>query len=263
MIYSNADNFFNWLFKDLNGKFEVRTLITLLLGILIGIIISASIYGVLLLISLKKAQKEAPVSVMPTTINDEELLEMIKTIKKDFMNLTVTFSPTDKIKVLGTTVLNTVKSIAGKYYPNSKYPLFELNVNEVLVLCHYISNRIDLVFDKKLLKPFKNISISQVLKMLDYYKKIKDNKAVQTIKKTGPVRKVLFTILNYANPVYWIKKIIVSGTISTALTKMCLIVIDIVSDETIKVYSKRIFDVERNIMEEEINKELEEMEEIE
>ena len=263
MIYSNADNFFNWLFKDLNGKFEVRTLITLLLGILIGIIISASIYGVLLLISLKKAQKEAPVSLMPTTINDEELLGMIKTIKKDFMNLTVTFSPTDKIKVLGTTVLNTVKSIAGKYYPNSKYPLFELNVNEVLVLCHYISNRIDLVFDKKLLKPFKNISISQVLNMLDYYKKIKDNKAVQTIKKTGPVRQVLFTILNYANPVYWIKKIIVSGTISTALTKMCLIVIDIVSDETIKVYSKRIFDVERNIMEEEINKELEEMEEIE
>ena len=44
---------------------------------------------------------------------------------------------------------------------------------------------------------------------------------------------------------------------------MCLIVIDIVSDETIKVYSKRIFDEERNIMEEEINKELEEMEEIE
>lgn len=263
MFFTKVDNFFNWLFKDLNGKFEVRTLVTLLLGIVIGIIISASLYGILLLISLKKAEKKNPVSIMPTTISDNELLEMIKNIKKDFVELTVTFSPTDKIKVLGTTVMNTVKSIAGMYYPNSKYPLFELNVNELLILCHYISDRIDTVFDKKVLKPFKNMSISQVLKMLDYYKKVKENKAIKTIKKTGPVRKVLFTILNYANPVYWIRKIIVSGTINTALTKMCLIVIDIVSDETIKVYSKRIFDEERNIMEEEINKELEEMEEIE
>ena len=53
MFFTKVDNFFNWLFKDLNGKFEVRTLVTLLLGIVIGIIISASLYGILLLISLK------------------------------------------------------------------------------------------------------------------------------------------------------------------------------------------------------------------
>lgn len=262
MFYSKVDDFFNWIFKDLNGKFDYRILVTLLIGILLGLIISVSFYGILLLISLKNTEKKNKTTTVESTLTDDELLNLVKQIKQDFINTTSTFTPGEKLTVLGTTVLNTVKSIAGTFYPNSKYPLFELNMEELIMLARYISDRIEVVFDKKMLKHFKNMSISQVLNMLDNYKRVNESKAVKTFKKTGPVRNTVVSILNYANPVYWFKRLVINGTINTALTKMCLIVIDIASSETIKVYSKRVFNQEMEILEEEINNEINEMEEL-
>lgn len=258
MFYTRVDDFFNWLFKDLNGKFDFRTLVILLIGILLGIVITSLTYGIILLSNIKQTKKKSPT----IDVSDEVLLKEVNVIKKEFSDLTLTFTPTDKFKVLGTMIVKTVKKIAGIYYPNSKHPLFELNISELLVLINYISNRIDSIFDKKILRPFKTMSISQVLNILDYYKKLQENKIVKTVKKTGPVRKIVLTILNYANPVYWFKKILLSGTVSIAITKICLIVIDIVADETIKVYSKRLFNEEKNIMYNEIKKELKEMEDL-
>lgn len=262
MFYSKVDDFFNWIFKDLNGKFDYRILVTLLIGILLGVIISISFYGILLLISLKNTEKMHKTNIVESTLTDNELLNLVKQIKQDFIDTTSTFTPSEKLTVLGTTVLNTVKSIAGTFYPNSKYPLFELNTEELIMLARYISDRIEVVFDKKMLKHFKYMSISQVLNMLDNYKRVQENKAVKTIKKTTPFRNTFFSILNYANPVYWFKKLIINGTINSALTKMCLIVIDIASSETIKVYSKRVFNREVDILDEDINKVLNEMEEL-
>ena len=159
--------------------------------------------------------------------------------------------------------MNTIKLIASTYYPESKYPLYELNISELVVLLHYITNRIDEIFDKNILKLFKNMSISNVFKILDIHKKINDNKAVKAVKKVNPALKVIKGIVNYANPLYWIKKLVVGGTINIAVNKMSLLIIDIVSSETIKVYSKRLFNEENNLLEEMINKEIEEMEELE
>lgn len=262
MFYSKVDDFFNWIFKDLNGKFDYRILVTLLIGILLGVIICISVYGILLLISLKSSEKKNKTDIVESTLDDVELVNLVKQIKKDFIDTTSTFTPGEKLTVLGTTVLNTVKSIAGTFYPNSKYPLFELNTEELIMLARYISDRVEVVFDKKILKSFKHMSISQVLNMLDNYKRVNESKAVKTFKKTGPVRNAFFSVLNYANPVYWFKKLVINGTINTALTKMCLIVIDITSSETIKVYSKRVFNNEMDILEDEINQEINEMEEL-
>lgn len=262
MFLSKVDDFFNWIFKDLNGKFDFRILVTLLIGILLGIIITISIYGIVLLISLKKSEKKQKSHIIESNLTEDELEKLVKQIKNEFLDTTSTFTPSEKVKVLGTTLLNTIKTIAASFYPNSKYPLFELNIEELLVLCHYISNRVETIFDKRVLKPFKTMSISQIFKMLDEYKRVQENKAVKGFKKTSSARNIVFTILNYANPVYWFKKLIINGTINSALTKMCLIVIDITSSETIKVYSKRVFNKELELLDEIVEKEINEMEEL-
>ena len=46
-------------------------------------------------------------------------------------------------------------------------------------------------------------------------------------------------------------------TLNTALRKACLIIIDIVGEETNKTYSKAIFDKERSIYQNEIDNEIE------
>lgn len=261
MILSKVDDFFNWLFKDLNGNFDVRSLFLIFIGILIGAVLTASIYGIIVMVSLKKQEKQDPISL--DKINDQVILEEVDKIKKEYKDITATFTPTEKVKVLGRTILNTVKKIAEIYYPNSKYPLYELTLSELVVLTHYIADRIDKMFDKRILKPFKNMSISQVLRILDIYKGIQERKIAKAVKKTGPVRKVLLTILNYANPIYWFKRLIINGTINSAVSKVSMIVIDIVADETNKVYSKNLFNVEKSTMDDAIQLELKEMEDYE
>ena len=71
MILTKVDDFFNWLFRDINNKFNWQALVVLLIGILLGIIISASTYGIILLISLKKQEKRHPSFVQD--IDDEEV----------------------------------------------------------------------------------------------------------------------------------------------------------------------------------------------
>ena len=92
--------------------------------------------------------KKNKTDIVESTLDDVELVNLVKQIKKDFIDTTSTFTPGEKLTVLGTTVLNTVKSIAGTFYPNSKYPLFELNTEELIMLARYISDRVEVVFDK-------------------------------------------------------------------------------------------------------------------
>lgn len=261
MILTKVDDFFNWLFKDLNGNFDVRSIVLIFIGILIGSVLLASIYGIIIMTSLKKQEKKDPISL--SKINDEVIISEVEKIKKEYKDVTSTFTPTEKVKVLGHTILDTIKTIAKIYYPDSKYPLYELTLSELVILTHYIADRIDKMFDKKVLKVFKNMSISQVLKILDIYKNIQDRKLAKAVKKTGPVRKVLLTILNYANPIYWFKRLIINGTINSAVSKVSMIVIDIVADETNKVYSKNLFSVEKEAMNDAIQLELKEMEDYE
>ena len=47
------------------------------------------------------------------------------------------------------------KDIATKFYPESKYPLLELTIDETLMLGHYITDRIDKIFFR--FKVIKNI----------------------------------------------------------------------------------------------------------
>lgn len=259
LFLSKFDDFINSLFKDANGNFDLKIFFALLIGIIIGIVITSSIYGILLLVSLKKQSKKIK---LPDVVNDEEILKSIETIKKDYINLTSGFQASEKMQVLGTTLINTVKTVAAFYYPNSKYPLYELNINELIILTQYISQRVDGIFDKAILKYFKNVSISQIMKLLDLHRGFQNNKVVKTVKKINPVSKVIVSVLNIVNPIYWIRKFIINGTISLALDKMALIVIDITSEETINIYSKRLFNQQNNLLKEDIEKAILDLEEM-
>jgi hypothetical protein len=61
------------------------------------------------------------------------------------------------------------------------------------------------------------------------------------------------TVINYANPVYWIKKVVINTSLTYTLNRVFLLVIDIVSDETNKAYSKSIFNEEHALNEKAIN----------
>lgn len=259
----NIDDFFTDLFKKLGETFTIQTFIVLLIGIILGFVICGALYGLMMIFSLKSEQTTRKDKKLNITPNNEKIIKEVEEIKSKFLETSEGFTMKERFQYLGSTVMETINVVAAEYYPESKYPLYELTIEELIVFLRYLSYRIEEVFNKPFLKAFKKMTISQMFRFMETRKKISDNKAVKAATKlnSSKFKQVFMGIINYANPVYWIKKLVVGTTINIAVRKMCIVIIDIVSDETNKTYSKAIFNKEQQIYQEEINKELQQIEE--
>ena len=142
-----------------------------------------------------------------------------------------------------------INEIAKLYYPKSEYPIYELSIDEMLVLTHYITNRVESLFKGKVLKSLKKIKISQIIKVLEIKKKIEENKIVKAANKVKlpTLYKATMSVLNIFNPGYWVKKIMINTTLSIGTNKIAATIIDIIGEETTKVYSKSVFNEEKVI----------------
>ena len=149
------------------------------------------------------------------------------------------------------------------YYPDSKYPVYELSMEELLTLCTYISERLNTLLSGKVTKHFRKIRVSQIIQLLDLKKKVTDSKAVKAYNKyqIPKVSQTILSAINVFNPVYWVKKVMMNTTLLFATNKLATIIIDIIGEETCKVYSKSVFNKETEI-DTEVNKTINELEKI-
>ena len=122
-----------------------------------------------------------------------------------------------------------MNDIAKIYYPDSKYPISELSIDELIKLCYYITNRIDEIFQGKFFKLTRNFKISQLMYIIDKKKQFDDNKIIRTSKKlkVEKVYNVTKNILNIFNPAHWVRKLILGSTLDLGYKKIANIVIDI------------------------------------
>ena len=256
----SVDNFFTDIFKSFTSEFSWASLFILLTGILVGFIISVCLYVVIFLASLKKTKNS---EIKELSFENEVLLkEKLSDIKKDFITDTEGLSMKEKTDMFGEAIYNVANTVASNYYPNSKYPIYELSIEELIHLLNYLSNRLDGIFSKPVLKIFRKMTISQIFKIIDTKKKIEENKIVKvaTSSKTKKVFQSIMTVINDANHIYWIKKVVINTSLTFTLNRIFLLVLDIVSDETNKAYSKSLFNEERILNEKEINEALNEIE---
>ena len=231
-------------------------------GMLTGMVLLTATF-VFLFIRSKVIDVEQVVG--PTSeVDPDVLIELVKAKQKEFKQKR-------KLKEEGVARLtfnisfDLVNEIAKYFFPDSKYPTLELNVNELLNLNHYITNRIDELLDKPVIKNTKKMQIVKVMEMLDKKKQVEEMKVVKAAQKMklGKVAKYGGMALNAINPVYWFRKAVINTSVSAMTRKVCLVVIGIVGEETIKVYSKALFSepVDINLVEQEMQALLEEGEE--
>ena len=259
-VIQSIDDFFTKIFSSLKEAITWNTFWTLIAGIVIGFVICSSIYGILLMNSISKKEKE--IENTKKDIDDDKINNIVEQIKNSYVEESEGLSVTSRFDILGKKIIEIVNKISSEYYPESKYPIYELTIEELILFMHYLSNRIGDIFDKPLLAPFKKISIAQIFKILDTKKKMEETKAAKAFKKAnvGKVSSIIMGGLKYANPVYWVKKLFVGSTINFASRKISLLIIDIVADETNKTYSKSIFNKERRLKQLEIETSLKELE---
>ncbi len=265
IILSKIDDFFTEVFSGLGKNFSWASVIVLLTGILIGFVLALAVYLIIFVASIRSENKRLD------DIGKNADLESLKSgltlkideIKTNFLNDSTGLSTKEKTQMLGSIIYQTVNVVASSYYPESKYPIYELSIDELIVLLKYLSNRLDEVFSKKILRLFRKMTITQVFKFIDAKKKVEDNKIVKTAIKAKP-HKIISAIsatLNYANPIYWFKRIFTGTVVNFTINKVFTLVIDIVADETSKAYSKSIYNEEININRKAIDEAIDEMNE--
>lgn len=234
------------LFELWGLDFDFASLISFFIGIFAGCALLGIVYAILVLSSLKSKKYVTKSKVVDIT--DEMILEIVDNSKKVFVDKKIKGAK-NSISHCWSICCNLVVDIATKFFPKSKYPAAELTVDEILELLIYVSNRVNEIVDRPGLRIVKKIKLSTIIALGDAKKIIEDSPLMKITKKYK-IKQALgkvFGFLNIFNPVYWFRKLAVNTTVDIAVNKLCLVVIGIVGEEVYKIYSKRVFNEERQI----------------
>lgn len=258
-MYLNIFDGIRNLIMTLLDSFSWASVFVLFTGIAIGFLMCFFIYLISVLTSLKKNEKE--VMETKTEISDEDLKRLIRSSVNKYYEESSNLPMNKKINDIKDICIDLIQDIAKMYYPESEHPMFELSIDEFMELNHYITNRIDSLFKGRVLKKIKRIRVSQILHYIDMKKKVEESKVVKAAKRanaSGFVNATM-TVLNAFNPAYWAKKLIINTTVSIGTNKIAKTLIEIVGEETVKVYSKSVFNKE-TALESEVDKTIKELE---
>lgn len=241
-------------------SFSLGGLFTLLMGIFIGFLLALLVYVIVLLSNIKKATKankfnKEDLDEKDNQENEEKVRNYINASIARYDDVRIGLGLSEKIEETKDIIKTLVVDIAKIYYPKSKHPVAELSIDELIMLDRYVMDRIEKVFENKVLRIFKGTKVSTILYILDTKKKVEENKIVKEAKKLhlGGVSKVVVGIANALNPAYWGKKLITKTSTTVGTNKIIKVIIEIVGSETAKVYSKNVFIVDEEKIDEMIN----------
>lgn len=243
-VWQSIRDFFISIFQ----KVSWSSVFTLFAGIAIGVTISVLVYVILLLRNINKKEKQNKFDESNIVRDDYDvqldlIKKYIKASKDEFHEVSTDMTLSQKIDVTKELTTNLVVNIAKIYYPDSTHPLCELSVTELMQLDYYICHRIESIFDGKVLRNFKNVKISYILRLIDAKNKVEDSKIVKSAKKLkiGGIGAVLKSAMNFINPTFWIKKSIGNISMNIGTDRIVSIIFEIVGEETAKIYSKNAF----------------------
>ncbi len=234
------------LFKLWIFDFDLASLIAFFIGIFVGCALLVLIYSIIVISTMKNKKYIAKSNVIEVT--DDEIKEIVEISRKAYSDKELKGAK-GSIGHCFDVCVNLVTDIARKFFPNSKRPLAELTIDEILELFIYVSNRINSIIDRPGIRLLKKLKLSTLLALGDA-KKVIDDSSLMKLTKKYKLKKILDTVLgvlNIFNPVYWARRVFINTAIDIALNKLCLSVIGIVGEETYKIYSKRVFEEERYI----------------
>ncbi len=222
----------------------IYTLFIFLFGVSVGIGFVVLLYLFVVLISMDDSKR----TTKSSDIGRKEVENLIIDAQHKFNNR-------ENVKKIGSfrymsdIVTKLTLEISRMFYPDSKYPLLELTIDEVIHLNEYILKRIEELFKKRGLRIFKRLKISTIYHITTTTKNIYDSSAAKYAreKELNKKRRLIVGALNIINPFYWVRSFVVNKSFDIIVSKVCLATIAIVGEETYKVYSKKVFDKETDI----------------
>lgn len=135
-----------------------------------------------------------------------------------------------------------IQRIAAIYYPEIENPVFQASIYDLLELNYRIIERIKEYLEEFPLNTIKDMNIDDILRYKSYYDRVTDFRLVKLAKN----HKYIYTVGKYAwmgynalNPWYWGRKVVFTAGKEGALRSLLSVVITVVGEEAVLVYSKR------------------------
>lgn len=234
------------LFKLFGIEINLPVFFSFLFGMFIGLSIAFLIYLLIVLLSINKKTK----IVLGNTknIDEQEVEQLIFETENMFKDKDLQ-GKLGNIEYCQMLVSKLMNNIAKRFFPNSKRPLAELSIDEILLLLDYVSHRLDELLDKRGIRIFRSLKLSTILGFNDVAQAVADNEIIKATKKykLNETWRAVTSVTNFINPVFWVRRFIVTKGQNILVRKICVLVIDIVGEETYKIYSKVVFDKEATI----------------
>jgi len=239
MLYIKLTNVLQPIFLAIDW----RAIQYFVLGIITGIILL--ILSIAFILSRSERKKTKNRLGQTVALDDKVILDMVES-KQDQLDKTARLTDGGYFKVAVDLSLELSEEIARYYFPKSKFPIYELSIQEMLNLNHYITKRVEELMNGRFFKLFKNYRIATILDILNTRKKINNSKLMQITRKIKlqQIYSATRTVLNYANPIFWFRKLAIKPTTVVVTKEICKYIIAIFGEETNKIYSKAIFKAE-------------------
>ena len=227
-----------YLFKLWIFEIDFTSIISFLIGIFLGAIIVCGVYAFAVLSSLRN--KKFLIKTEVDDITTEEVKQLIIDTQIEYKKKDVRG---EKSRITHCTDLckNLAINIASRFYPNSKHPLLELSVDELMMLIIYIEGRLEEIFNRRGLRLIKRVNVATIFNVTNKTNQVMDSKAFQVTKEVSGAVGTIKKVVNVVNPAWWVRKVVIDNTINFITDKLCLVTIAIIGEETYKIYSKTVF----------------------
>lgn len=135
-----------------------------------------------------------------------------------------------------------VTRIAAIYAPDAEQPVFQVSLSDMLGLNDRVIRRIQEYLDQFPLNTIKEMKVQDILMYKNWFDNVSQHKVVQLAKQ----HKYLYTAGQYAwmaynalNPWYWGQKVIFEAGREGSFRYLLSVILTIVGEEAVLVYSKR------------------------
>lgn len=105
-------------------------------------------------IQLVKRKKE--IENTKKDIDDDKINNIVEQIKNSYVEESEGLSVTSRFDILGKKIIEIVNKISSEYYPESKYPIYELTIEELILFMHYLSTELADILINHYLHHLKN-----------------------------------------------------------------------------------------------------------
>lgn len=223
-------------------KISISSFMSFLVGIFVGVAIFFLIMFYFIISSFKKSSKKNRPNLSP--IFKKEIKWIVEDCKNEYKNDNVReeIGAFNHFKVI---TARMIKDIASKFNVRSRKPQFELTIDEMLLLTRYISRRVDRLFENKILKRFRNMTIKQIIDLKNLEKRIRNSAAVEGAKLSNADK--LLKVVQVFNPVFWFRKAVYEPIVNKIILNITLEIIEIIGEESYLIYSKCIFSSKEEI----------------